>query len=282
MPANQASPWSEDDINDLRRCYATEPTRHIASRLGRSPRSVIMKARRIGLWKIGHPGYEYPKSLRRYLVPDDLFSPLNTRSAYLLGFICADGDIQPNRFRITNTDRNLLARMLNANGLPHPIGLERKGEHSWYRVSIADKQATQRLRELGLTATKALNGTVPPVPDDLFWHFLRGFFDGDGSVHSRRSSLLMQFTSASLPFLSGLAHRVALLTGRPVSRVFHDRERPRAGRLIYCCRVALALADLMYADCGDLFMSRKRAVFEEYRRRVRLMPRTGRLNTMRP
>lgn len=54
-----------------------------------------------------------------------------------------------------------------------------------YRISIYSKELSDDLTKLGCFQNKSLELKFPTnkqVPDKLIHHFMRGYFDGDGSI----------------------------------------------------------------------------------------------------
>lgn len=56
-------------------------------------------------------------------------------------------------------------------------------EKKYYRLSVYNKKIKDDLMKLGITPDKTKNPILPNIKDDMFWHFLRGFTDGDGTIY---------------------------------------------------------------------------------------------------
>ena len=53
--------------------------------------------------------------------------------------------------------------------------------------------------KFGLTPKKSHTMKLPDIPDAYFFHFVRGYFDGDGGVyHYKNGGLDVKFSSAIL------------------------------------------------------------------------------------
>lgn len=261
--------WTSEEIETLKRDYPTVPTKELAQVLGRSIKSVHMKAKRLRLHKIGRPGwranpcYKYERRKHPLL-------PLTPKTAYAVGFILADGSINDWRVKLANTNPIILAKVRNALGFSHTLRLERKGPHDYFQVTITNKALASELRTIGILPNKSLTARLPNVPDELFNHFLRGYFDGDGTAkYTPRHGLTVRFVSGSCMLLEELAERLHRLLGVRLAPVCHDRGRPTANRLCYNCRDAERLGDYMYRDAGDLFIPKKRLPFMQYATRRR-------------
>jgi hypothetical protein len=267
--------WTEEQVNYLRQHYATTPHAELEAALQRSRHAVAVKAVRLGLHKEGRPGYVFPAHLRRYRINPQAFDTLIPGTAYVLGFILADGSICQTRtpsltwrLKISNRSLDILTKIRVVLESDHPITLTRKGRHTGYDLVIVNKEMVDGLRKRGITPNKSLTATLPSVPDDLFADFLRGYFDGDGSVRiTSTGGLAVKFTSGSPSLLSAVAERVCKLMGVSTRLPVHDKGRPNAWRLYYFGARALRLADYMYENAGTLFLSEKRAVFDRFRAR---------------
>lgn len=89
-----------------------------------------------------------------------------------------------------------------------------------YRIQFSDVGYYDFLLSIGLTPAKSKTMPALEVPDQYYPHFLRGLFDGDGTVYgywdSRWVNSLMYYccyTSASRPFLDWLCIMNTKLAG---------------------------------------------------------------------
>jgi len=116
--------------------------------------------------------------------------------AYLLGFFAADGHIEKRkdydsytlRVGVQINDCHILKLFNKAitNGRS-AISVTKKGHTS---IAITSKQIGEDLLELGFDSNKTCTWKkLPLLQEDMYPHFIRGFFDGDGSIMltSRRS-----------------------------------------------------------------------------------------------
>jgi hypothetical protein len=135
-----------------------------------------------------------------YEVDKSFFSNINTEEkAYILGFICADGHIDAISYRISivlqDSDYQLLDRIKLAMHSTHPIkrGIIRENPYTrtsnstLYQCSlhINGKGLVEPLVSMGIAGKKTYNldsNVLRYIPEQLIRHFLRGYFDCDGSV----------------------------------------------------------------------------------------------------
>jgi hypothetical protein len=130
-----------------------------------------------------------------YTKNHDFFKNLkNPEVLYVLGLFAADGHIGHNKLVISLSlrDRELLERvrdLLNSNSKLRIVGEKNKNGIStgpMVLLSICSKEIVSDLIGLGYTSNKTYNGfSLPNVSDDLMWHFIRGYFDGDGHFSYR-------------------------------------------------------------------------------------------------
>jgi len=202
--------------------------------------------------------------------------------AYVLGFFAADGYITVNKrggqfWCIQITDKKLLEEIKNVIQAEHAIS-ERKGSrgtHSLYRLQIGSIEMCDDLRRLGFSERKTKNISVPCVPKEYFFDFVRGYFDGDGNVwsgniHKERATshvtIRIMFTSCSLEFLRGLQKIIGSF-GIEGGSLY--KAKGNYARLQFSAKAALKLYDYMYNQCSSskrngLFLQRKKDVFEKY------------------
>lgn len=122
----------------------------------------------------------------------DIFRQIDTEEkAYWLGFLYADGTVasHTSAIGITLTDEEHVEKFKTAIGaINHKIVAEHSknfpNAKTLYHLEVKDKQLHKDLVELGCIPNKSLNLTkIPNIPRDYVSHFIRGYFDGDGSLH---------------------------------------------------------------------------------------------------
>lgn len=145
-----------------------------------------------------YPLYTHHTSNRR--IRHDFFKNISTElQAYLLGFYTADGSIDEKRktFRIhlSIKDSELVylykdiispdARLFSVADNYKTTGRDGKEitGHGSIGVDISSAILVNDLVELGIGYKKTYSDlTIPNIPENLIRHFVRGFFDGYGSI----------------------------------------------------------------------------------------------------
>lgn len=121
---------------------------------------------------------------------DTFFETIDSEiKAYLLGFFAADGHIE----RRKDYDSYTLRIGVNIKDV-HIIHLFNKhinkdrtaitiSKNNIASVAITSKKLGEDLLKLGYDHLKTYTcKSIPELPEELIYHFIRGFFDGDGSV----------------------------------------------------------------------------------------------------
>ena len=128
----------------------------------------------------------------RYTLNENYFNKIDCQEkAYILGFIYADGfvgDERHNNIVISIKDRELLEEIANLLDFTGTIRKTSKGgfENSkeGFSLNFSSSIMANRLREIGLYPKKSLTLIrFPEIRKDLERHFIRGYFDGDGSIY---------------------------------------------------------------------------------------------------
>jgi len=121
--------------------------------------------------------------MRKYFVNEKFFDKWSPQMAYVLGFWFADGYMRHEKsYRVSFCSKDydillLIRKCLNSN---HKIVFERKDESK--DLIIFSKRLHLKLSELGGIRCKSRKVVFPAVPDSFLPDFIRGYFDGDGSV----------------------------------------------------------------------------------------------------
>lgn len=145
--------------------------------------------------------FKLKRELKNYKINENFFNKVNTsEKAYWLGFLYADGYVNEKHFYIrlnlADKDINHIRKFKKSIKSSHPIKYvilpERRIENGKLilsakqpRVSIYNKKIVIALKKLGCRQGKSLNLVFPTrkqVPDKFLSHFIRGYFDGDGST----------------------------------------------------------------------------------------------------
>lgn len=145
------------------------------------------------LKKFGINARSNSESHRRYNIENEnAFEVINNEySAYFLGFIMADGCVTWNRKKnsyrlqvaVRASDIDILEQLRSYLGCEHPLHYYDNHGYPGVMLNISSQKLVFDLIKHGCTFRKSLNLKFPSfIDDNLICHFLRGYFDGDGSI----------------------------------------------------------------------------------------------------
>lgn len=134
---------------------------------------------------------------KKYFCNSNYFNKIDDEhKAYWLGFIAADGYIRSKKkynnkalgICISNKDKNHLEKFKKDIEATHPIldFIEKQFNTTESRIIITDDNICNSLESHGIVEHKSLILHFPSkdhVPKDLINPFVRGYFDGDGSIY---------------------------------------------------------------------------------------------------
>ncbi len=128
--------------------------------------------------------------MRKYDLNENYFEKVDSpEKAYLLGLIYADGcNYTPTNtitFYFQEQDKHILEdikRLLHYNSPLKEIKPKKEAHHTAFVLTIHSKKISTDLVTLGVVQNKTFKTTFPNITKDLFSHFIRGYFDGDGCI----------------------------------------------------------------------------------------------------
>lgn len=116
----------------------------------------------------------------------------NENQAYWLGFIMADGCVTERsanskclEIHLQYADENHLQKWHKEVNAKQKIHRSRRAS---VKSILFSKKMCNDLGNLGCTPRKTLTLQFPDIKDNLFPHFIRGYFDGDGCLYYNRKS----------------------------------------------------------------------------------------------
>jgi hypothetical protein len=122
----------------------------------------------------------------------NIFDEWTEQSAYLLGFWYADGHIEAyakrgkkyKRFCLSNTDKQIMDDLAKILDRPHYKNVPQNTKHKiCFKISFHSDKLFDYCYQITGTTQKSKQGSLPDIPIEFLRHFVRGFFDGDGSIH---------------------------------------------------------------------------------------------------
>lgn len=145
--------------------------------------------------------------------------------AYAIGLLTTDGNLSPDGRHIvfTSKDMELIDNFQRTLGIKYHIGKKASGSNKkkrYFVIQIGDINFYKFLLSIGLMPRKTKIIEKIAVPDEYFFDFLRGHFDGDGTFYSYwdsrwRSSFMFYtvITSASKKHIDWLREKITEAAG---------------------------------------------------------------------
>ena len=219
----------------------------------------------------------------KYKVKSAFFENWFPEMAYVLGLIFADGHLEDAHYlrgkylRISSSDIEILEKVRAVLASEHKIvkiapklasGCGKNKDKKYlcrtkYLLRIGDHKIYNSLVKLGVTPKKSLTLKFPTVPVKYMRDFVRGYFDGDGSVFidDKKKRLLVVFCCGSYGYLENLSESLAKLAQVKKQRVIKGN---RSFQIKYSTLEAIKLYKFMYNTEAALFLERKYQVFQRF------------------
>lgn len=211
------------------------------------------------------------KGNQKYSVNEDYFKVIdNEEKAYWLGFMYADGYvIEKNQSKyagILIKDLDHLIKFKKSINSNNPIKkATTKNNHC---ILISNLEFCENLIKQGCFPRKTYSIIFPTLREDLYRHFIRGFFDGDGSITCSDKTLQITICCASERFINDL-----------VDKLYSDVCMNRAKK-IYTRKDGLFLyvnssgediksvGDYFYTN-SNTYLDRKKEIFDKVRKNLK-------------
>lgn len=164
------------------------------------------------------------KNVRYHAVDKGFFKTWSNEMAYVLGFFCADGNIGP-RLDVLSFSQKEIDILLKIKKI---MNADQKITHYKHQdinfLAIGSSEMVEDLLRLGITPHKSLRIKFPKMPPEYTRHFLRGNFDGDGSICRQGSGWKVVFLSGSKDFLVGVKENIEEFAGLKEATLYKHKD----------------------------------------------------------
>lgn len=195
---------------------------------------------------------------RKYNINQDYFKKWSSNMAYILGLWFADGSIYGGRlFDITlhKKDKYILKKI--AEELSYEGNLYDNVDKQSSRINFSCKVIYDDIVSLGGTEQKSLKVEFPDIPNEFLPDFIRGYFDGDGSVMNLKNNRLNStFTCGNKQFLIKLLEILKQEAGIEGGSFDDSSYSLRFGK-----KDTIRLGQYIYKNNPELFLQRKKIKF---------------------
>lgn len=261
---------SKEELTEIIEMYQNNVSlREIEKRTSHGRPAITKMLQRLGIKTT--TGNHY----RKYFFDFNFFEKIdNEYKAYWLGFIYADGCIlkQDNRgygeqefkIQIAKEDLQLLEKFKQDIKSTYPIREDKsKNEkNSNHQIQVIQSLRSQKtvddLKKLGCVENKSLILTFPSeqqVPKELQKHFIRGYFDGDGSISETKEHYYVNFVGTE-PFIKSLYQILK------IGSVFQDKRKENSWYLSIGGNLQVIKFYHLLYDNSNRYMQRKYEKFQ--------------------
>lgn len=226
---------------------------------------------------------KYSAGKRKYNLNEHYFDIIDTpNKAYILGFLFADGWNDTDKNIITLSlqegDKEILDKINIEIGSDKPLryihyeDYNKKYEMNCvnqYRLTVSSHIMSQALALHGCVKKKSLILEFPELSDDLYSHFLRGYFDGDGCLNRsyRNDGKLPNYSIgivSTYNFLKDAQNCIIEHLNIPCGGISQTYDNGITSVLTICGKQQTKMImDWMYKD-ADLFLARKYSRYLSY------------------
>lgn len=178
--------WSEDQMRYIINEYTIQDKtlKELAKEFNVQPQSIrnLLRKQNIEITN---------KKIRNYPRNSNFFETIDTREkAYWLGMLLSDGMItQKKSIALNLKDKEHVEKFREAigatnNKITTVIDNRFSKPCIIYHFSIRDAKMIKDLSQYGMIPNKTYIGfDFPDIPKEFLWDFIRGYFDGDGSIY---------------------------------------------------------------------------------------------------
>jgi hypothetical protein len=236
---------------------------------------ILSKKYNISTWSVGNilKKNNIKSRVRKYKCNENYFEKIDTNEkAYWLGLLYADGYVRKRKqfngkhkqggivgISLKSGDEYLLEKLIVDLDSTYKLTKQVKDDFLSYKLEINSVKLADDLVKLGCIPNKSLKLLPPNLTDELINHFIRGYFDGDGSIGEYNGNF--KFT---------LLGTMELLTW--VLDFFKKnglKTNPKIGRKknIYSVQVnskqdVELIKNILYSSSDDYFLKRKKEKFK--------------------
>ena len=211
-----------------------------------------------------------PSKLKQYILQqghvlktfnDEIFENIDTEEkAYWLGFLYADGYLDETRsaleLSLQLSDKEHLDKFYKFVNCTREVKLDTYR----CRTSLTSKKLAKSLVKHGCTQKKSFTITFPKISTSLLRHFVRGYFDGDGTI-TFGSKNDLKYSSASLcsgssDFIEEVVSVFNTQTGSKCKQKGHKSKSSTLYIVTLKSNLCVTFLNWLYKD-ATVYMNRK-------------------------
>jgi len=259
----------------------------IIPRTKRASRILALEKGKVSFNRINDNGVMETITLQRNKVDGNFFKKWSDEMAYVAGVIYTDGSLRPGilrdpscsdtlrvgRLTVSQKEPELLNKILALMDCDAKLLFRKRqtfdtgAAGELYYFHINNDEIYDDLLKIGLSPAKSYKIKFPEIPEIFVRHFIRGCWDGDGSVYLEKKSntIRASFVSGSFGFIEGMLRQF-------YKNGFDKRTIYNSGKSFYFrfsgsqCE---KLYHYFYDNVGEhLYLMRKYLIFKEAIKRL--------------
>lgn len=218
------------------------------------------------------------KACKVSILNHDYFEVIDTEEkAYWLGFLTADGCVQHHknkgesysiRLELKTSDKYMVENFANAIETDRIVRDYIKDKKSTSYITVFSKKMFNDLGKHNVIPNKTLSLENIPntIPDELIRHFIRGYFDGDGTVYNYickgKNKLVFGFYGTE-KFLNSIKSRLIEDNVIVSEANVYNQKEANVSMLLYTIRDDIKrFFDYIYSD-SSIYLTRKYDKFKQ-------------------
>ena len=211
--------------------------------------------------------------IRKHKCDENYFEKIDNKvRAYWLGLLYADGYVRKRRqcdgkhkqggivgISLKRGDEYLLEKFINDLKSTYKLRKQVKEEFVSYKLEINSSKMADDLINLGCVPNKSLILLPPKLNDCLISHFIRGYFDGDGSIgrYDGRLKFSLLGTNEMLSWVLNFFKNNGVKSTPKISK------KKNIHTLQYNSKYDIELIEnILYNSSEDYFLNRKKEKFK--------------------
>lgn len=244
-------------------------------------RTLALNQGKLSFTRVDKMGLVSKVLLQKININRNFFKSWYPAMAYVLGVIYTDGSLIPgsrrdskyksrtSRFSVVQKEPELLQKVLALMDCNAKLyrSKQRLTGNPVYNFHVNDEEVYDDLLKLGLKPKKSLTLEFPDMPGECLRHFIRGCWDGDGSIYLEQDRVpCANFISGSRKFIEKMMSHL-VTSGLPPRTIYVNTD---GGAYYFKFRgdaVCSQLYHFLYDDVPEsMYLARKHERFRQYAR----------------
>ena len=217
----------------------------------------------------------YGKQSRVYSIDESYFDKIDSgEKAYLLGFICADGCLYHSvakqkqdiiRITIKADDEEILNLFNEAFKCDKPIYYYHRNGNQYAALELVSQRIVDNIKNLGIEYNKTYGNTIPEIDEKYMFDFIRGYFDGDGSISdSCGSNISFSGFQSNCMKIAKFCEQNNIFLSFINDKRKHYKEDSFGSLVTTNLTSKYCLIKSMYKNCGPYKLNRKYKIAMEF------------------